>query len=133
MDDILKRRIMAKIRIEGDCWLWTGCTVSKTRPDPVIKFNSKTIRVRRVLYEESHGPLGKRYLRSTCGHPRCVNPAHTEVVVAKTNAEVCREYQAKKRPQRQLSSFDRVRRLARHCGFSLRESDKGVYRVCQIT
>ena len=132
MNPELKAEILAKIRIEGDCWVWTGYTVNKTRLDPIIKFNRKSIRVRRVLYEDAHGDIGKKYLRSICGNPKCVNPAHAEVVVAKTNAEVCRKYQAKKKNQKQLSSLDRVRHLARRCGFYLVERSKGVYDVCRI-
>lgn len=130
MDPELKAKILAKISLEGDCWLWTGYTVSETRLDPVIKFHHKTIRVRRALYEDAHGAIGKQYLRSICGNAKCVNPAHVEIVVAKTNAKTCREYQAKK-AQRQLSSFDRVRRLARRCGFRFVEKSKGVYDICR--
>ena len=156
-DDLLPR-IMAKVEIvEGGCWLWHGLVASNGLT-PRFRFSKDGKRlefsVRRVLYEHYIGEPPKN-IHVSCGNPRCVNPAHVEIVVAKTNAEVCREYQAKKaqkqlssldaksvvpadgqnsrvkKAQKQLSSLDRVRRLARRCGFRFVETSKGIYDICR--
>lgn len=125
-DDLLPR-IMAKVEIvEGGCWLWHGLVASNGLT-PRFRFSKDGKRlefsVRRVLYEHYIGEPPKN-IHVSCGNPRCVNPAHVEIVVAKTNAEVCREYQAKK-AQKQLSSLDRVSSLGAPVRLPLRGDIEG--------
>ena len=92
--------------------------------------------------------------------PHCGNEIGTivcvdDVQLLQMGGGLCREYQAKKaqkqlssldaksvvpadgqnsrvkKAQKQLSCLDRVRRLARRCGFRFVETSKGIYDICR--
>lgn len=59
---------VTKIRYEGDCWMWAGCTVDGYG-------NYRGHLAHRVVYAELRKkPVGR--LINTCGHRACVNPDH---------------------------------------------------------
>jgi HNH endonuclease len=57
------------------CWLWQG----RVSPEGHGQFTrgGKTLRVHRVAWEETNGPLPDgRLVAHSCGVPACCNPAH---------------------------------------------------------
>ncbi|MEN9375996.1 MAG: hypothetical protein RL710_1153 [Pseudomonadota bacterium] len=62
---------------DADCLLWRR---SCCNGHPAMKVGSKTMLVRRVLWQSAHGPIPKgRIVRATCGNVRCINPEHAEL------------------------------------------------------
>jgi len=121
-DDLLPR-IMAKVEIvEGGCWLWHGLVASNGLT-PRFRFSKDGKRlefsVRRVLYEHYIGEPPKN-IHVSCGNPRCVNPAH--FVLSAGRRRVHGE-----------KPIDRLRRLARRCGFELRPAGEKRWRVCLMS
>ena len=75
---------MEKVRIEGECWLWTA----STDKDGYGSFYSDegTVRAHRFAYTTLVGPIPDGLeLDHTCRVPGCVNPAHLEPVTQKIN------------------------------------------------
>lgn len=71
-------RFEAKIRIEGECWIWTG---SKAGPGyGAFRWKDQQGYAHRFAYEHYIGPIpdGLRVMHS-CDTPACVNPAHLSV------------------------------------------------------
>ncbi len=59
------------------CWTWKGATVKQQGVTPVMRWNGKTVMVRRKLYELKHGELAAGMRASyTCSNPACVHPNH---------------------------------------------------------
>ena len=59
------------------CWVWQAAVT--TRGHPIAWDGTRHVLVRRVLWEQEHGPLpGGYHLRRRCGDVRCVNPSHVE-------------------------------------------------------
>lgn len=57
-----------KIKYEGDCWMWTGCTTGEYG-------NYRGRMAHRAVYVELRGePSGR--LINTCGSRLCINPDH---------------------------------------------------------
>lgn len=129
MDEELLARIKAKIVVENGCWLWQG-GMNGVRNQPVIRFRGSLIIIRRAFYEELHGDIKSAYTRVTCGNPRCVNPEHVEIITAKSDRERQRDYRIRKKTP---SKINRLKALARACGFRLVERAKGVYDVCLMS
>ena len=148
MNDELRERIMAKVEITGECWLWSGGMGGK-RSCPEMRYRGQHVNPRRALFEDEHGELGKSYLVSSCGNQRCVNPAHYTVIVPMSAAEKMAKrlaLEAKRGPRRAKakqvkrqaekparagpkSRIERVRELARQFGFDLVRTSKDVYEV----
>ena len=58
---------------------------------------SPRVMARVVLYDHFKGPRKQKYLRITCGEPRCCNPEHLEEVVPIPTNEARRKWRQKKR------------------------------------
>lgn len=83
----LMERLMARVEVvEGGCWTWGGCVTGNgygqiTRGRAGVG----TVAVHRASYEHHLGPIpAEGRVAQTCGEPRCVNPAHLELI---THAE----------------------------------------------
>lgn len=75
---------MAKVTKTDGCWLWQG---SRTRSGyGQVGAGRRTVRAHRLAYELLVGPIptGKQ-LDHLCRVRHCVNPAHLEPVVSRTN------------------------------------------------
>lgn len=78
----LYERIMARVDITDECWLWTGYL---NKGYGTIGVNGKTREAYRVLYELVVGPVPDGlHLDHLCRVRACVNPYHLEPV---THAE----------------------------------------------
>jgi len=135
----LLARFHEHIRIDGDCWVWTGYVSGKEHKVPQLTIGKQKFNPRRLLYEHEHGPLGAKQLGNLCGNPLCVNPAHWKVREKNPagNAEYCRRYrerngqrarttpiQQTSSPQQtslQQTSLQRVRALASRFGLQMIE------------
>lgn len=70
VEEMLKKRCLW----EDDCLVWQ--TDSRT-PAPIGKYQGKQQRVPRLVYECTHGKLGKNYrVFQTCGNTMCCNVFH---------------------------------------------------------
>jgi hypothetical protein len=79
----ISERLLAKIKIEGDCWLWTG---SQWHGYGQIRISRKWRKAYRVSYEEFIGPVPAGLeLDHVCRRPECINPAHLEPVTHREN------------------------------------------------
>lgn len=94
-----------KIRIEGDCWVWTG--YRSTTGYAVKNRNGKRCRIHRVILQEV---LGRElppdvFACHHCDNPPCLNPEH---LFAGTNSDNIRDCASKgrmgfqKRPELRL-------------------------------
>jgi hypothetical protein len=73
-----------RIAEDGDCLRWTGAC-SNGHPSMHIKGGSAL--VRRVLWEERHGPIPRgKIVRCTCNTPKCVNLAHCRLTTTQALA-----------------------------------------------
>lgn len=81
---ILADRLLSKIRIEGDCYIWTAATDKDGYGK--IRFQRRDIRAHRASYEENKGPIPSGFL--VCHHcdtPGCIRPEHLFLGTAKHN------------------------------------------------
>lgn len=82
-------RLMAKIRIEGDCWMWTGSTDKDGYGRLSAKIGGVALKkAHTVSYTLRTGelvPKGKLLMHS-CDRPGCVNPDHLSVGTALENS-----------------------------------------------
>ena len=61
--------------MSDDCRIWRRGTTGNGYP--AMKRGTRTVYVKRVLWEALHGPIPEgKTVRSSCGNRRCVNPAH---------------------------------------------------------
>lgn len=71
-------RFHSKIRIEGDCWLWTGAV--RGPGYGAFCWNGRQGYAHRFSYEHHKGPLPEgAAIMHICDTPLCVNPDHLEV------------------------------------------------------
>jgi hypothetical protein len=67
----------------GECWIWKG---GLTKGYGHFWFAGKTTKAHRWFWEQASGPVPKGYhLDHLCKNPRCVNPAHLELVTVREN------------------------------------------------
>ena len=79
----LYERLMARVEITDDCWLWNGYVNSRGYGTAYV--NGRTREAYRALYELIVGPVPNGlHLDHLCRVTRCVNPYHLEPV---THAE----------------------------------------------
>lgn len=111
----------------GDCWLWGG-GFSQGRAR--LSYHGQDMTVARYLYEQAHGlKLRQRdRIETTCGEPRCVNPAH---VVLQANVEREREHHvaAARQSKRKRKDINWLLKCAPMCGFRMIDNEWGGYRV----
>lgn len=78
----LSERIRANCIEDGDCLIWPGRVSDAGMP--VMTVDGSSVSVRRVLYEQEHGPVTRRLLVTpTCGHMRCM--FHLEALTPKAS------------------------------------------------
>ncbi len=72
---------------DGDCLRWrAGCSAGH----PSWRVGGKSVLVRRVMFEEEHGPIPRgKILRVTCGMLRCLNREHWRLTTYKAVALEC--------------------------------------------
>lgn len=79
----IEERFWEKVEKTDDCWLWLGCTRNG--------YGSFNVRMRsgyahRWAYEHLVGPIAAGFeLDHLCRNPLCVNPAHLDPVLHRTN------------------------------------------------
>jgi len=73
------KKILGKIRIDGECWIWTG---QIRFGYPRQKYSKrKKILVHRFLYNFFHNDLSKHLIvHHICKNKICVNPIHLKAM-----------------------------------------------------
>ena len=80
------QRILARVRYDGDCWIWTGSI--SVRGYGVLTVDSVTLYAHRLAYRVGKGALIEGLvLDHLCRTPACVNPMHLEQVTSAVNTE----------------------------------------------
>lgn len=60
-----------------DCQLWTGTMAGGAYPYPVMQIDNQQRAVRRVIWEDSFGPIPEKMrVTTTCKEGRCIAPDH---------------------------------------------------------
>lgn len=74
----LFERLWAKVRIEGEHWLWEGATSGTGTPTIAAGAPSrKSLAVHRLIWTWAYGPLAEGVeVTQRCGLRRCVRPTH---------------------------------------------------------
>jgi HNH endonuclease len=76
--------ITARIKIYGDCWVWTGAKGRRGYGN--LRWHSRTVQVHRLSYVAWVGRIPKGLtLDHLCKNTACVNPAHLEPVTIREN------------------------------------------------
>jgi hypothetical protein len=73
-----EQRFWSKVDKSGDCWLWTGKSVTKKKGGyGRLKVNGKSVLAHRYAWELRHGPIpeGKKVLHR-CDVPLCMTDEH---------------------------------------------------------
>ena len=77
-------RLWARVRQDGECWLWQGKL--SNHGYGLLSIKSKYVNVHRWLYQRVRGPLPAALtLDHLCRNPRCISPAHLEPVALRVN------------------------------------------------
>lgn len=80
----LPLRVVAKLSIEGECWVWTGKKLKGGYGS--IKWEGRTRVAHRVVYELLVGQIPEGLtIDHLCRNPACLNPAHMEPVTQREN------------------------------------------------
>lgn len=98
-----------EIRPESTCWHWKGSMTSDKgggRRVPKMCLGGREILGRRIAYQLIHGHCPK-YLRNTCGNPRCVNPAHLVDVTSEAGKQFARTEQLSRQSSKQFVRLNR--------------------------
>lgn len=99
----LKKRLIAKLELVGECWEFTGATDDGYGR---INSNGKAIQTHRLSYELWKGIIPKdKHVLHRCDNPPCCNPNHLFLGTAKTNA-IDRMKKSRGYPSRKLSYDD---------------------------
>jgi hypothetical protein len=103
---LLAYRIVSKVRIDGECWIWTGGKNSWKYGKTTI--NGRSVAVHVLIYTLLVGkvPHGKE-LDHTCRRSACCNPKHLEPVTHAENVRRVVKYGRNIRED-DLSWLDRI-------------------------
>ena len=89
ISDRLPQRFWNKVRLDGDCWLWTGCTTKGPRGYGgygQFQVDGRARSAHRFAYEALCRPIPRGLcIDHLCRNRACVNPAHMEAVTIKEN------------------------------------------------
>lgn len=81
----VRERILAKVRLEGDCWIFTGSKTYHGYPRIIIG-STQVHFAHRVMWELKNGPVPDGLeLDHLCRNRACVNPDHLEPVSHREN------------------------------------------------
>jgi predicted DNA-binding protein (UPF0251 family) len=72
----LEERFWSKVDQSGDCWEWTGATVSYGYGVIKMPRNGRMWRAHRVAWLLTVGDPGDRLVLHRCDNPPCVRPDH---------------------------------------------------------
>lgn len=79
-------RFEARVQRTAGCWIWPGAP-TKRGGYSQFNVNGRLVYVHRWAYEHFVAPIGDGLvLDHLCKNPRCVNPAHLEVVTRGENS-----------------------------------------------
>jgi hypothetical protein len=88
-------RLIRRIRVEGECWIYTGCLDHKGYGTISTEVHGRPRKAHRVCYEHHFGPIPEGHgVLHRCDTPACVNPAH---LFAGTQTDNMRDMVAKGR------------------------------------
>ncbi len=81
------KRFMTFVKKQTDgCWYWMG---SRCRDYGRFKYQGKTVRAHRWIYEHHHGPIQDNLtIDHMCKNPPCVNPKHLRLLDAIENVMI---------------------------------------------
>lgn len=91
MDAASLARVEAKVRRDPNgCWTWTGALTKIARPGcggyPLVWLDGKATMAHRAIYAHHVGSIAPGMtLDHLCRNRACVNPAHLEPVLQRTN------------------------------------------------
>ena len=138
-NDTAIERFRQKIRVDGECWRWTG---AHTRSYGTIglKPYHRTVYAHRFAYEYFVGPIPDglevdHVVTRGCRFRDCVNPAHLEVVDRRTNVLRSENFAAKQARRTHCPAnhaYDKVSisasgRRRRRCSTCAREQSRAWY------
>lgn len=90
--DLLPPRFATKIRVDGDCWIFTGAVNSRGYGCIAVDGDGTTRLARRASYELLVGPIPDGLtIDHLCTVKRCCNPKHLEPVTSAENNRRARE------------------------------------------
>lgn len=69
-----EQRFQSKIKLEGECWIWTG---KASNSSPLLYLNGGWVVARRFIYELRVSPIPENhYIHASCGNDLCCNSEH---------------------------------------------------------
>ena len=78
-------RLWSRVDKTGDCWVWTGATTTAGYGE--IRFGGKVVRVHRLVYELTVGPIPEGMgVLHRCDNPPCCRPDHLFLGTQRDNA-----------------------------------------------
>lgn len=84
----LRERLMKYVRLEGECWIWTGAKDPEGYGRVNFNGHANSELAHRVAYREFVGPIPEGLeLDHLCRNPSCINPKHLEPVTKSINAK----------------------------------------------
>ena len=78
-------RLMSRLRVDGECWVWTGCRLPKGYG--LMGINGRSERVHVVVMFLRHGAeaLAAETVNHLCFNRACCNPEHLQFASVREN------------------------------------------------